>query len=345
MKIKGLMVMILCLLLILSSIAFADQEINYDIEEMRIDEITQSEIEIMNTSEGKTLRFLQLKKSLIYNINKGQFIIFLLSDLNIEIIELQAILYEMKLVLEEIKDVNITSDESVFLFIELKQDAIKLTEEFRETIHNNINHTTKEILHGLIQLFMCNQTVDLDKEIQKKIIGFNHYQIQKYFYIFEESIPTIVNEYENYTLSLQEVKEELIFQTSKLLEKQQSELYSLLKGDQIRFKIQARHSIETLLSEYHHRACIRLRNRLNNTEYLNNETIISFIQHRIMLRLQQFGDSQSGNSNGHGSNNTGHNGYNGDGKGSHEMTDPPNGNGSSQHGQQSNKGGEGHNGK
>ena len=90
------MLNVLIVLMIMASItplAFADEAEN-STDEVEINAETQKQVEIMNTSIGAEIRLLQLEKAIIKNIIKGEEVVSILSNLEYNKTELEAILAE-----------------------------------------------------------------------------------------------------------------------------------------------------------------------------------------------------------------------------------------------------------
>ena len=310
MKMKIYMLMAITLMVISSSFAFADEAEEGDGFEVQIDDDTKSEIEIMDTTEGVVLRLLQLKKAVTCNIEKGDYLVSYLSDLDGDTLELEAILAEMRLLLEEIQQINSDSSEVVYLFVELKQDALDLSNEFRDAMYIIVDDETREMLQISMETLICKQAAALDEQLKDQIVVYNGRQLRFLLEILGDSDSSLLQGYQDNTMSLTKVNQQLASKILVLSEDAQFQIYSELKEDDIRIRIQTRGSIDNLTSQYQQRTCVRLRNRLNNSDGVGNDTIRQFLQQRMRLRLNQTGGNGSGNGSGQGP------GGDGDGSGS-----------------------------
>ncbi len=287
-------------MVISSSFAFADEAEDGDGFEVQIDDDTKSEIEIMDTTEGVVLRLLQLEKAVTCNIEKGDYLVSYLSDLDVDTFEFEAILAEMRLLLEEIQQINPDSSEAVYLFVELKQDAFDLSNEFREAMYIIVDAETREMLQISMETLICEQAAALDEQLKDQIVVYNGRQLSFLLEILGDSDSSLLQGYQNNTISLPQVNQQLASKIQVLPEDAQFQIYSELKEDDIRIRIQTRGSIDNLTIQYQRRICIRLRNRLNNSEGVGNDTIRLFLQQRMRLRLNQSGGNESGNGGGQG---------------------------------------------
>ena len=301
MKMNVYVLFVICLFLLSSSTAFADDAENGEGFEVQIDDYTRTEIEIMDHHNGVVLRLLQLEKAVTCNIYKGEYLVSFLLDIDVDTLEFETILAEMQLLLEEIQAVHPDSSDAVYLFVELKQDAIGLSTEFRDALHVIVDEATREMLKETVQTFECGQVGELDEQIHGQIVLFNKRQLEAILSSLGITDATFLQGYQNKTTSLQQVKLQLANKVQTLTEDEQFQIYSKVKEDQICMRIQARCSIDNLTSQYRQRTSIRLQNRINNSEVVGNETIRQYLQQRLRLRLHQCGDNDSGQGGGQGS--------------------------------------------
>jgi len=327
MKMKIYMSMAITLIVISSSFAFADEAEGSDGFEVQIDDDAKSEIEIMDTNEGVALRLLQLEKAVTCNIEKGEYLVSYLSSLEVDTLEFEAILAEMRLILGEIQEINIDSSDVVFLFVELKQDALDLSNEFREGMYIIVDAETRDMLQNSMETLICEQAVALDEQLKDQIVVYNGRKLHFLLEILGDSDSSLLQEYQKNTILLPQVNQQLASKIQALPEDAQFQIYSELKEDDIRIRIQTRGSIDDLTSQYQNRTCVRLGYRLNNSDGVGNDTIRQFLQQRMRLRLNQSGGNGSGNGGGQGgSSNGSSSGQGGSGSGG-------SGNGSSSGGQ------------
>lgn len=300
MKMNVYVLFVICLFLLSSSAAFADDAENEDGFEVQIDDYTRTEIEIMGHPNGVVLRLLQVEKAVTCNIYKGEYLVSFLLDIDVDTLEFETILAEMQLLLEEIQAVHPNSSEAVYLFVELKKDAIGLSTEFRDALHAIVDEATREMLKEAMQTLECEQVEELDEQINDQIVLFNKRQLEAILSPLGITDATFLQRYQNKTTSLQQVKLQLANKVQTLTEDEQFQIYSKVKEDQICMRIQARCSIDNLNLQYRQRASIRLQNRINNSEVVGNENIQQCLQQRIRLRLHQCSDNDSGHDGGQG---------------------------------------------
>ena len=298
--------------------------------EVNFDEHTREEILIFNDPDGAEIRFLQLEKAVTCNIYNGHLIITNLSGSGYDTIELDTILAEMNLLLDEIKAVDINSSEAVNLYVELKQDAIDLTKEFKDLLHELLNDTTLASLQENVQNIVCQQANGLQSSIRNKISLFNGKQLKEIFRVLGRSDSPILQQYQNGNMTLQQVKQQLALMAHGLNENEKFDVIVEMKPNRIRLQIQSIINIENISNQYGYRKCNRLQNRLNNSENIDNETLRLCLQQRLRLRINETGNGHYGNGNGgDGHQGTG-DGGNGSGGGQGSGSGNGSGNGSGQ---------------
>jgi hypothetical protein len=122
---------------------------------------TWCQVGIMGTSHGAEVRLLQLQKSIERNIIYGENIIEWIDGVNssYDTSAMESLVDELKEIKDEVVSVNLSqdSDELVRQFVDLKGDAINVTAEFRELVHDfmketetswpewNLNKTEREV--------------------------------------------------------------------------------------------------------------------------------------------------------------------------------------------------------
>ncbi len=210
-----------------------------------LDNETEKEIEIMNNSLGAEIRLLQLQKSLLKNIIKGEMSVEVLKGLEFNTTTLESILDEMEFLLEEVKVANTTSNESVQIFVELKSRAKNLTTQFREAIRDLLDDVTLgEIREQIRQMFSEQQLQNLSKDIRHRIRQFNRNQLYRLYGIIGETNNSFVNEYLNGNVTLDQVKLQICKMINQMTKENRYDVFSEIKEDHIKNKIHSKASAE-----------------------------------------------------------------------------------------------------
>jgi nicotinamide mononucleotide adenylyltransferase len=245
-KISALLIMLMMLISI-SSLVVADEageNPEEDNDNQDVDNETQVETEIMNNSLGAEIRLLQLQKALLKNMLKGEMAVEVLKGLEFNTTSLEAILAQMKVLLEEVKVANTSSNESVQIFVELKSQAKNLTTQFRETIKELLDDVKLNEIRERIREMVSEQVQNLSKEIQQRIRQFNRNQLYRLYGIIGEANNSFVNEYLNGNATLNQTKLQLCKIINQMTKEKKYEIFSDIKEDNIRKKIHAHDSLE-----------------------------------------------------------------------------------------------------
>jgi hypothetical protein len=241
-KISTLLILLMMLISI-SSLSIAD-EAGEDDEEEEIDSNTKKEIEIMNNSLGAEIRLLQLEKALLKNILKGEMAVQVLIGLDYDTTELESILEKMKELLEEVKTANTSSNESVQLFVSLKNESKNLTTQFRETIRDLLDDVTLREIRQRIREMVSDELENYGKRIRNLIRQFNFNQLYRLYGIVGEADSSFVNDYFNGTLPLNETKLQLCKIINQMNKEKRYQMFSEIKSENIRRKVHAHDYLE-----------------------------------------------------------------------------------------------------
>ena len=240
-KITNMFIMLMIFISI-SSLAIADDTEENDDE--GFDTETEQEIEIMNNSVGSEIRLLQLQKAIIKNILKGEMAVDVLKGLDYNTSSMELILLEMKVLLEDVKEVNTSSNDSLLLFIEYKSNAKNLTTQFRETIRDMLSGEKLVDIRKRISEMASEELENYSKMIRNKIKQFNRNQMYKLYGIIGESNNSFVNEYYNGNISLRDVKIQINKKLNQMNRERKFEIFSEIKKEKIKNKISSNVSID-----------------------------------------------------------------------------------------------------
>lgn len=240
-KITSMFIMLMIFISI-SSLAIADEP--EENEEEDLDTETEKEIKIMNNTIGSEIRFLQLQKAIIKNILKGEMAVDVLKGLEYNTSSLELILSEMHALLEDVKEVNTSSNESIILFVEYKHDAKNLTKQFRDTVKELLNEEKLNEIRERIREMVSAELENYSKMIRNKIKQFNRNQLYKLYDIIGEANNSFVDDYLNGNVTIAEVKIQINKEINQMNRERKYEIFSELKKENIKNKINAHASID-----------------------------------------------------------------------------------------------------
>ena len=296
-KILGIIIVFM-LAVSLTPLALAD-----DVE---IDAETQSEVEAMEYQYGAEIRLLQLEKSITTNILKGEEVISVLEGLEYNTTELEAILFELELLLDEVQSVDANSTNATQEFIDLKSDAKELTEDFREAVHGLIDDVTVEGLRERIRNMTCEKVQNLTSKIQNKVRLYNRNQLHRVYGILGEHNESILNQYQNGNVTKEQVKNQINKIVNQMTKQKRNQIFAELKESMIRGRIQTRLCVDNATEGFQERKQVRLNGRLQAVQ--ESQDAGSQVQNHTQNRISNRIDESSGNggtSNGNGSGGSG----------------------------------------
>lgn len=160
--------------------------------------------------------------------------------------DLEAILSEMKNLLEDVKAVNSSSNNSVEFFVEYKHEAINLTKQFRETIKKLLDGEKLKQIRERIRENMSEELENCSKMIKNKIKQFNRNQLHKLYGIIGEANNTFVDEYLNGNMSLAQIRIQLSKTINQMNKERKYEIFSEIKEENIKKKIHAQSQVEDM---------------------------------------------------------------------------------------------------
>ncbi len=243
MKKISTILILLMMLVSISSLAIADEAGEDGQEE--IDSETEKEIEIMNNSLGAEIRLLQLEKALLKNILKGEMAVQVLIGLGYNnTTELSSILDDMKLLLEEVRSANTSSNESVQIFVALKNESKNLTTQFRESIKELLDDETLREIRQRIKEMVSEQVQNLSKHIRNRIRQFNFNQLYRLYGIVGDANSSFVNDYFNGNITLNETKLQLCKTINQMTRERRFQIFSEIKSENLKRQIHAHDYME-----------------------------------------------------------------------------------------------------
>jgi len=234
--------------------------------ESDIDDDTKEEIEIMNNTLGAEIRLLQLEKAITKNLIKGERTVAVLQVMEYNTTELEVILAEMRLLLEEVQAANA----SVQQFVDLKSDAKKLTNEFRETIKELLSDEKIKELKEQIREIVGEELQNYSKKIQNRIKQFNRNQIYRLYGIIGVTNETLADAYQDGNITMEEAKSQISKMVNMLTKEKKNQIFSELKKEKIDKKDYANEEAGDAMLNFEEREQSRSQNRSDKAKNKNN---------------------------------------------------------------------------
>jgi len=241
-----------------------------DGNESDIDDDTEEEIEIMNNTLGAEIRLLQLEKAITKNLLKGERAVAVLKAMEYNTTELDAILEEMRLLLEEVQAANASANDSVQQFVDLKSDAKKLTTEFRETIKELLSDEKIRELKEQIREIVGEALQNYSKKIQNRIKQFNRNQIHRLYGIIGVTNESLADAYQDGNITMEETKSQISKMINMMTKEKKNQIFSELKKEKIGKKNYANEKAGDAMLNFEEREQNRSQNRSDKAKNENN---------------------------------------------------------------------------
>jgi len=271
--------MVLLLTASMVSLALADEADDTEDEEII------EEIGIMQYPYGAEVRLLQLEKVLTRNIMIGEKIIEILIELEIETSELEVILTDMELLLGEIQATDPYSDNSTEDFVDMKNESINLTKEFRITLHGLLDEETIELLKEEIKDFYREEMKNLREQIRNMVRNFNRDRLHSIYELIGLVDEELLQQYEDGEVTIEEVKEQLREYLNSLTKEERRELFAELKMNNIRRLIHAKSAFEEANEFAQERKEARWNNRILRINEIEDPHLRSEMNKRIRGKM------------------------------------------------------------
>ena len=271
--------MVLLLTTSMMSFALADEADDTE------DEETLEEISIMNYKFGAEVRLLQLEKVLTRNIMMGEKIIEILLELELEISELELILTEMNFLKDEIQSANPNSEDAVEQFVDMKNESINLTKEFRVTLHGLLDEEAVVTLREQMKDFYKEEMQSLREQIRNMIRNFNRNRLHSIYEIIGLFDEELLEQYNDGEVTIAEVKIQLREYFNNLTKEERRHLFAELKMNNIRGVIHAKAAFEDACEFAHVRKETRWNNRLLRINDIEDSSLRGEMNTRIRGRI------------------------------------------------------------
>ena len=238
--------------------------------ESEIDDDTEEEIEIMNNTLGAEIRLLQLEKAITKNLLKGERAVAVLKAMEYNTTEVDAILEEMRLLLEEVQAANASANDSVQQFVDLKSDAKKLTTEFREAIKELLSDEKIRELKEQIREIVGEALQNYSKKIQNRIKQFNRNQIHRLYGIIGVTNESLADAYQDGNITMEEAKSQISKMVNMMTKEKKNHIFSELKKEKIDKKNYANEEAGDAMLNFEEREQNRSQTRSDKAKNENN---------------------------------------------------------------------------
>ena len=210
------------------------------------DNETEREIEIMNNSLGTRIRLLQLEKALLTNILKGVMTVQVLKGLNVTTTELEAILTNLSDVLDAVRAADPAANDSVQVFVQLKNESRNLTKQFRDSLRLLLDNETIASIKEQLRNITSDELQNCSMRLRHWMRQFNQNQLYRLYGIIGETNTSLINDYINGNISLDLVKLQLHKMVNQMTKEKRHMVFSEVKEENIKKKIHAHTEMENM---------------------------------------------------------------------------------------------------
>ena len=277
---KKILNIILVLLLTASTMSLALADEADETQEEIIDEIG-----VMHYEFGAGIRLLQLEKVLTRNIMIGEKIIEILQELEVNTFDLELILTEMELLKDEIQYADPNSEDAVEQFVDMKNESINLTKEFRVTLHGLLDEEAVVTLREQMKDFYKEEMQSLREQIRNMIRNFNRNRLHSIYEIIGLFDEELLEQYNDGEVTIAEVKIQLREYFNNLTKEERQHLFAELKMNNIRGVIHAKAAFEDACEFAHVRKETRWNNRLLRINDMEDSPLWGQMNNRIRERI------------------------------------------------------------
>ena len=207
---------------------------------------TEHEIEIMNSTLGAEIRLLQLEKALLTNLLKGTMTVQVLKGIGVNTTQLEAILADLHAVLDEVRAADPSANNSVQIFVELKNQSRNLTKQYRDTIRTLLDPATLKDIREQLRNITSNDLQNCSAKLRHRIRQLNWNQLYRFYGLVGESNMSSLRDYLNGNVTLDQLTNHLHKVVNQMTKEKQHEIFSEVKEENIKKKIRAHESMDDI---------------------------------------------------------------------------------------------------
>lgn len=291
---KKVLTLLLMILAIGMPLSLAEETTTEDV----VDATTIEEVKVMHNGQGAEVRLLQLEKRITRNILVGQEVIAAVEETGNDTSELEAIVSEMELLKKEVQEADPTAEDAAKIYVDLKADAIDLSQQFREKATALIGEQERTRLREKAKDMDNEDIKGLEEKIRNKIRAYNAEQVKSMFGILGITDEALIAKVENGEATKAEIKEALRTSLQGMDKDSKKAAMIEMKEQGIKRNVFQMNAVEQAKLNHIDRKQERLTNRLNKLGDAEDK-----VQERMQERMQERIDGLGGRGNGGGNGN------------------------------------------
>lgn len=261
------------------------------------DNKTDSDAGAFHSSYGAQVRLLQLEVSVKKNILEGNAIVSYLKQKNnsIDTSDLEAILAQMDTLAGDISAVQPASgNDSAQVFVDLKDDARNLSNEFHDSVHGILNESDAKALRKQLETIKWNQTKDLVQKINETRHEYNADVVERILARANITDSDLLEKVRNGTANQTDIKDALKDAFSMLNESQKNHAYVAIKEETAKSKVFMRAIADKIVYQQGEREANRTETRIDKAEKMNlSQAVIDQLEKHKEQSLERIGRIQN----------------------------------------------------
>ncbi|MDD5417323.1 MAG: hypothetical protein PHW96_00355 [Candidatus Nanoarchaeia archaeon] len=287
-------------------------------EEVEIPEETKAEAVIMAYQHGAEVRLLQLELAIEKAIVHANDIIanILERDESADVSELEAIVAEMQVLKEEVTSLEIsgmTADESAKQFVELKQDAVELTQSFKTKVHEMLpNQSVRAQIKESVENKIRNELAETQLRVQENVREYNALRVESLFRETNGDAVQIAQQVMNGELNAVQIREQIKERIETFEQAVKNQVLVKAKEDITRAVVSRNTVVNEVMENYANQKIERLQTRAENVAgILSDSDVVGKVVENINDRIEStqariqisVGNGMLGTANNNGGNN------------------------------------------
>ena len=265
--------------------------------EPEVDEATKKEMKIANSPFGAEVRLLQLEKVISRSILQGNEAIEALKKAGKDTTSLQATLTELEDLRTEVQNADPKAEDAVVIFVDLKQDAKDLVNEFRTKVKSLVSaDEVKELrqkIKAKIKEADASALQDINGKIKAQMHAYNTDRLKQMFEALGIKNDELLQKFANGEATQADVMSEIKAKLKSLPKEQRKETMQKLKEAGLKQNISMKSMLEKVRLNHLQRRENRLTKRLERAGKIHDEGLKAEITGKLQEKMKEVGSRQA----------------------------------------------------
>lgn len=259
---------------------------------------TKNEIRTMFVPEGIRLRFLQLERAMNKNILVGWDLISIIQEFNstANITELEALIKELNLTLQQLESFGpegMNVSEVVQFYVGIKNDAVSLTNQFRQMARNYLaGYPDLQDLKNRLLAQDRTEIARITQRIMQERREFNAVSVRRFVNRMGVSSEDLVSSIRDGELSADQVKQRIRSNFASLNVTQKIRVIQNVTAERIERSSNVSVRVLEARNNFFNKTKERLNNRLEIANQSVDGNLTSVVRNRIESRIQNVDNLQ-----------------------------------------------------